>query len=445
MAPPKILVVDDNVELLTLLTQLFEDAGYSVVPANKGRSALDAAKMQKPRAAVLDILLPDMMGYHLADQLRKEQPALPLVFVTGVFKGGKHALEARQKYGAAAYFEKPFEAAKLIEAVTQLVPPEKRQGAASIEDAFEVELDVDVDEEGPQESMELTGRIKVTGANLTAEIRGDNLTASPMHKGEATGMRPPPASHPANRPPPPPRAALAGGGTSRRGELKDNLPSLITAFYLSRETGELGVQRGKVKKVVYFEKGTPVFALSNLAADRFGQFLVRVGKIKPEQLQDAAQVATNTRRRTGDVLVERGLLKDTERLYYVGQQVKAIIYSLFGWEDGTYLMSFKDKANAESIKLDVHPANLIVRGVKKLYKPDRLRRLLAPEERLIPSLQPAYALNEVDLEKWEGEFLPRVDGTRTVAELLSMAGRPQHVMYGFLYSLVALSLLERRS
>src|SRR5262245_13966871 len=94
MAPPKILVVDDNVELLTLLTQLFEDAGYTVVPANKGRSALDAAKMQKPRAAVLDILLPDMMGYHLADQLRKEQPALPLVFVTGVFKGGKHALEA---------------------------------------------------------------------------------------------------------------------------------------------------------------------------------------------------------------------------------------------------------------------------------------------------------------------------------------------------------------
>src|SRR5439155_13153124 len=167
-----------------------------------------------------------------------------------------------------------------------------------------------------------------------------NLTARTMHKGEATGMRPPPPSHPANRPPPPPHAALAGGGTSRRGEMKDNLPSLITAFYLSRETGELGVQRGKVKKVVYFEKGQPVFALSNLAADRFGQFLVRVGKIKPEQLQDAAVVASDSKRRTGDVLVERGLLKDTERLYYVGQQVKAIIYSLFGWEDGSFVVSF---------------------------------------------------------------------------------------------------------
>ena len=95
------------------------------------------------------------------------------------------------------------------------------------------------------------------------------------------------------------------------------------------------MQRGKVKKVVYFEKGQPVFALSNLVTDRFGQFLVRVGKIKPEQLQDAAAVGAQTKRRTGDVLVERGLLKDTERLYYVGQQVKSIIYSLFGWEDGS--------------------------------------------------------------------------------------------------------------
>ncbi|HVE86002.1 MAG TPA: response regulator [Myxococcales bacterium] len=445
MAPPKILVVDDNQELLSLLTQLFEESGYSVIAAGKGRTALDAAKAGKPQAAVLDLLLPDMMGYHLADQLRKEQPRLPLVFVTGVFKGGKHALEARQKYGAAAYFEKPFEAAKLIEAVAQLVPPEKQKPAASsIEDAFEVELDIDVDDEGPQDAMELTGRIKVTGGgNLTAEIRGENLTASPMHREKATGARPPPPP-PASRPPPAARAPPAGG-TSRRGELTDNLPSLITAFYLSKETGELGVQRGKVKKVVYFEKGTPVFALSNLAADRFGQFLVRVGKIKPEQLQDAAQVAAASRRRTGDVLVERGLLQETERLYYVGQQVKAIIYSLFGWEDGTYLMSFKDKATAESIKLDVHPANLIVRGVKKLYKPERLRRLLAPEDRLIPSMQPAYALNEIDLEKWEAELLPRVDGTRTVAQLLAMAGRPEHVLYGFLYSLVSLSLLERRS
>jgi two-component system, OmpR family, response regulator len=439
---PRILVVDDNQELLTLLTQLFEDAGYEVVGAIKGKQAVEVSRAQPPAVAVLDILLPDMMGYHLADALRKDQPQLPLIFITGVFKGGKHAMEARQKYAAAGYFEKPFEAAKLLEAVQKLVPVQKQAPtAASLQDSFDVELDIDVEEEEPQDAMELTGRIKVTGGdNLTAEIRGANLTATPLHKVAATLVRPPVPGRP-----PDPLPVGAGGPGQRRGELKDNLPSLLTAFYLSRETGELGVQRGKVRKVVYFERGTPVFALSNLLADRFGQFLVRVGKIKPEQLEDAAAVATANSRRTGDILVERSLLKDTERLYYVGQQVKAIIYSLFSWEDGTYVMSFKEKAAAESIKLDVHPANLIVRGIKKLYKPERLRRMLRPEDRLIPAVAPAYQLHEVELERWEAELLPKIDGNRTVGELLAYANRPDQVVYAFLVSMMSLGILEQRT
>ncbi|HYX93018.1 MAG TPA: response regulator [Myxococcaceae bacterium] len=434
---PRILVVDDNPELLTLLTQLFENAGYSVAAASRGKQALELARATPPEIAVLDILLPDMMGYHLADALRKERPEVPLIFVTGVFKGGKHALEARQKYGTAGYFEKPFEAQKLLEAVAELVPPGKKPASApSAQDAFEdVELEIDVVEE-PQEAMELTGKIRVTGGgDISAELRGATLTASPISPAESAKPTAPARATP-QRP-------LPAAGT-RRGELKDNLPSLINAFWLSKETGELGVQRGKVKKVVYFEKGQPVFALSNLASDRFGQFLVRVGKIKPEQLQDAASVAAKAQRRTGDVLIERGLLKETERLYYVAQQVKSIIYSLFGWEDGSFVMSFKDKATREPVKLDVHPGQLIVRGVKKLYKPERLRRLVRPEDRLLPSLQPAYQLHEVELERWEAELLPKVDGMRTVAEIHAVARRPEHVVNAFLAAMLALNLLERR-
>lgn len=438
---PKILVVDDNQELLSLLSQLFEDAGYDVLGSGKGKQALELARATAPDLAILDILLPDMMGYHLADQLRKEQPALPLIFMTGVFKGGRHAIEARQKYAAAGYFEKPFEAQQLLDAVGNVVPPQQRvEAAISIENVFEVELDIDVEDDQPQDPMELTGKIKLTGGgNLTAELSGERLMAAPMPSSAPPAAKPPPA-------PASPRGnRTAAVMTSKRGELKDNFPSLINAFYLAKETGELGVQRGKVKKVVYFEKGTPVFALSNLAADRLGQFLVRVGKIRPEQLTDAVAVAQQTNRRTGDVLVEIGLLKDTERLYYIGQQVKSIIYSVFAWEDGTYVLSFKDHASKESIKLDVHPANLIVRGIKKLYKPERLKRLLGFEDYLLPSLQPAYPLNEIELEKWEAEFLPHVDGRKTVAELLAFTGRPEHVVSGFLYALLALSILDRRS
>lgn len=448
---PTILVVDDNKELVALLTSLFEEVGYTVVGASKGRPAVEVGKAEPVELALIDMLLPDMMGYHVAEGLQGARPDLKLIFMTGVFKGARHAKEALERFPGALFVEKPFDAKKLRETVMGLVtlptsPAPQRPAAAPAE--FDVELDIDVEDE-EQDAMELTGRIKVTGGgNITAELSGAALTAGKPLKGAVPGARPSSTSGvhalPAVPPPPPADATDPSARPARTGELKDSLPGLITAFYLSRETGELSCKKGKVKKVVYFEEGQPVFALSNLAADRFGQFLVRVGKIKPEQLDDVAVVAQQTGRRTGDVLVERGLLKDTERLYYVGQQVKSIIYSLFGWEEGQFALTFREKARAESIKLDVFPGNLIIRGIKKLYKPERIARLVRPEERLMPSPQPPYQLNEIELEKWEAMLLPRLDGTRTNAEILVLAGKPEHQVKAFLAALLGLEVLVKR-
>jgi two-component system OmpR family response regulator len=250
-------------------------------------------------------------------------------------------------------------------------------------------------------------------------------------------------------PPPPPRPGGEAQPSSRTelspsGDLGERFPDLVSAFHIAQQTGELTVQRRKVKKTVYFEKGRPCYAISNLLADRFGPFLVRVGKITPSQLELCTAAADKTGRRTGDVLLEMGLLKDTEKLYYVAQQVKAIIYSLFAWEEGQYRLHFADRAAKEAIKLDLHSANLIVRGIKKLYKPERLYRLLSPEDRLTPSQQTAYGLHEVELERWEAELLPKVDGTRTLAELIHIANRPEYSVYGFLYAMMALNFLQRR-
>ncbi|MFZ5439452.1 MAG: response regulator [Myxococcota bacterium] len=439
---PSILVVDDNKELVALLTSLFEEAGYRVVGANKGKPAVELIKTEPVDVAVIDVLLPDMMGYHVAEGLRAAKPGLPLLFMSGVFKGHKHSTEAMTRFPGAKFFEKPFDAKQLLETVRVLapvatapVPPPPPPGSTAA--PFDVELDIDI-EDGDDEPMELTGKIRVTGGgNITAELQGATLTAQRHVAGPVAGPRPTGVGSPSGIVDPGTRA-------SRQGELRDNLPGLISAFYLSKETGELYCQRGKVKKVIYFERGQPVFALSNLAADRFGQFLVRVGKIKPEQLQDAAVVAAASKRRTGDVLIERGLLKETERLYYVGQQVKAIIYSLFGWEEGHFVLTFREKARAESIKLDVFPGNLTIRGVKKLYKPERLNRIVRPEDRLLPSQQPAYQLHELELEKWEAQLLPRVDGTRTNAEIIAMAQKPEHQVKAFLAAMLGVQILEAR-
>jgi CheY-like chemotaxis protein len=491
MPRPKILLVDDNQELLTLLARLVETEGWEAVTATKGKAALDQLAAAVPAAAVVDVLLPDMMGYDVASALRTAK--VPFVFMTGVFKGARAANDAKGQHGAAAYFEKPFEARKLVEALRALFPREAPRPAAAPAPApapkpppvpgrapatappptpppvptrtapsrpadpeasdFDVEVAVEAEED--VEAMELTGRVVVTGdGRVSAVLRGEDLAAAPV----ATPSRPfpagkvPPATatSPATSPAAAPTAAPARAAPRPaadlgrpEGKLDENLPDLITAFHLAQQTGELTLQKGKVKKTIFFEKGRPCFAISNLSNDRFGPFLVRVGKLTPPQLDELQAAAARDGRRVDDVVVERGVLKEPERLYYLAQQVKAIVYSVFGWEEGDYRLHFDGRAAREALKVDLHPANLIVRGVKKLYKPERLQRLLRPEDHLVPTQQPAYGLHEVELERWEAEILPSVDGTRAVAEVVHLAKRPPHVVHAFLYAMLALKLVDR--
>ena len=78
MAGPRILVVDDNAELLTLLSSSFEEAGYAVQTATRGRSALELARKEKPDLVVVDVLLPDLMGYDVAEGLKRLR--IPFIF-----------------------------------------------------------------------------------------------------------------------------------------------------------------------------------------------------------------------------------------------------------------------------------------------------------------------------------------------------------------------------
>ena len=449
MSAPRILVVDDNPELLTLLSSAFEEAGYSVLTAPRGRTALDLARKEKPVLAVIDILLPDLMGYDVAEALKRLR--VPFIFMSGVHKGGKASTMALDRYGALAFFEKPFDRRKLLDAVRKAAPGAAR---APAELAFDVESDPQVAEAA--EAMQLTARIDLKSGSLQGT---SPLQLKPMNREQVARMREKGAS-PASRPIRADRVntgPIARGSERdpllqpmvekegiRRGDLKDNLPHLLAAFYNAKETGELGLMKGQVKKIIFFESGFPVFALSNLLADRFGQFLVRAGKIDEQTMRQAADEASRKKQRTGDVLIHMGALSEEERLYYIGQQIKSILYSVFAWEEGVFTLSFQARARKEAIKLDIHPANLIMRGVKKLYKPERLKRLMPQSARPTPSRDPSFNLSDVELQAWEAHLLPRCDGNRSVAELVKLAGKPESDVLGTLVALTSLRVLDLR-
>lgn len=438
MARQRILLVDDNQVLIALLARMLEAEGLVPILALRGRAAIDKIAQEKPDAAVVDVLLPDMMGYEVGAALRKAK--IPFVFMTGVFKGGKAATEAKAQHGAAGYFEKPFDAKKLVETLRALAPGGPQPSPPPpppVEEEVDFELDVAVEPEERVDPMELTGRVEIIeDGRVQALIRGQNLQAASVEPApRPAGEVRPAEARP--RPPPP----LPTGTAPPEGELRDNFPELITAFWLAQQTGELVLQKGKVRKVVWFEKGRPVFAASNLVSDRFGYFLRRVGKITQAQL-DAAVALDRPGKLVGEALLELGYLQEQEKIYYLAQQVKAIIYSLFGWEEGRYRLTTGGRAPKDATHIEIHPASLIVRGVKKLYKAERLKRLLHSRDRLLPTQQPAYGLHDVVLDIWEAQLLPQVNGERSVAELVKLADRPEPEVHAFLWAMVALQILE---
>jgi signal transduction histidine kinase/ActR/RegA family two-component response regulator len=112
--PKRVLVVDDNVDILEVIGHLFRRAGHEVMSAKDGPGALEVLKRFRPDVAVLDIGLPVMDGYELAERMIAELgPAMPrLIALTGY---GQDIDRARTRTaGFAVHLTKPIEADRLL-------------------------------------------------------------------------------------------------------------------------------------------------------------------------------------------------------------------------------------------------------------------------------------------------------------------------------------------
>ncbi len=105
---PKILVVDDDVQMLELVEQLLEREGYDVQMANSAQQALSMIEDDVPDLFIIDVYMPDMDGLALCRKLRKlpQTKILPVVFITG-FDSPYTVTEALQA-GGDDFIRKPF-------------------------------------------------------------------------------------------------------------------------------------------------------------------------------------------------------------------------------------------------------------------------------------------------------------------------------------------------
>jgi CheY-like chemotaxis protein len=119
---PRLLLIDDDDEMRSMLRRILQRAGYETLEAADGRAGLDLLRHNPVDLLITDIIMPDMEGIELILQLRQINPNLHIIAISG---GGRLApenyLELAKACGATNVLAKPFEIEQLLSSVKELL------------------------------------------------------------------------------------------------------------------------------------------------------------------------------------------------------------------------------------------------------------------------------------------------------------------------------------
>jgi CheY-like chemotaxis protein len=124
----KILLADDDPDVLEDLSVLFEDEGLEIVTARNGEEALEKIRAENPSLIILDLLMPRIDGFTVLKVLREEEwrdrASIPVIVLTSIreeISQRRYLLETGARMQPAAYVEKPYEHEQLLELVKSFV------------------------------------------------------------------------------------------------------------------------------------------------------------------------------------------------------------------------------------------------------------------------------------------------------------------------------------
>ena len=116
-----ILVADDSMTILAMVSSRLERAGFDVVTATRGDEALELAQRMRPRAALLDIEMPGLDGMEVARRMRADPQLAKTLIVLLTARDRPEDVEAGIAAGADAYLTKPFSPQELETTIDRLL------------------------------------------------------------------------------------------------------------------------------------------------------------------------------------------------------------------------------------------------------------------------------------------------------------------------------------
>lgn len=118
---PKILIAEDEQDILELIIFTLQFGGHEVIPTTNGEKALEMARKESPDLALLDVRMPLMSGYEVCSQIKSdlEIQHIPVVFLSA--KGQEAEIKTGYEMGAVDYILKPFAPDQLLNRLEEIL------------------------------------------------------------------------------------------------------------------------------------------------------------------------------------------------------------------------------------------------------------------------------------------------------------------------------------
>lgn len=418
---PKILVVDDDRAVQTMLVDLLEERGYDVDTARNGRQALERLREKDFDLLLLDVLIPHINGFQLLEQLRSTEgmAELPVIMMSGIYRSRNHRSDMADRFGVFEYLDKPLQPQQLLGLVEQAVGPgeKRRRPASRLEDAY-----AEIEDNQPHAERSSTEPLTPREERLVEpEAREEKAEVEQSAREEFR------------------TSAFVLQGSIKR----QPVAAILGKLWRQKETGALLLRNEKVKKIIHVMDGEVVSVKSNLVSECLGRLLVRERLITADQCAESVTRMKDTGKRQGEILVGMSVITDRNLAFGLELQLETKIFDVFLWDNGEYRFnSTITPEQTDDVALEWRGGALIVEGIRRAFDETRLRTLMVP----ILDVPLTFRDDSIDLRglrfnKRELDALKQVRSGRTTRELLGTMPMDPPDALRVIYSLIALDLV----
>jgi hypothetical protein len=230
-----------------------------------------------------------------------------------------------------------------------------------------------------------------------------------------------------------------------RGDLAEaGLAEILYSIDRFQVPGVIQAELGGVVKEVHLREGRIVHASSSDPDDSLGDFLLREERLTRPVYERLMQQRRDSELRLGALLVEEGLMSPRGAHEAVRQQVEAIVWSLFYWEEGAVTFSIGDFPHSGGrVKIDLPMRQVILQGIRRSPSARAVIARLGTKETIFEPTWDLETLIDLGLDSDEHTLLRLVDGDRTLYQICNGGPFPAGENARMLYAFQVLRLIRR--